>query len=489
MIKTNRHYSAAIQRWQQRRVLRSLKREAPTQLKREKEQLAQLWDGNPAAQCATLFDRFKRWPPPDANPEEVADEVDRAIMVASSLFEQNVTTHYADLYANRLVVRTTELAEELAALYPDNAAVILQKLSQNDGEISRRFNQAIRDALAEDHTDRVEVRARIKQLIGNSERFRKLLTPGFFRKYGSSLFGGGAALALHELLPDLVKGPWIEYQTGKFAARVFDSFKTKGDQDFVESFGKAMALLPALCEGIDARVGRGLCAVFDGYIEHKLKHQRAISDVLLELSHARCNLEPGISWFKNATRLGSIAASGIWSRSFATAGVVLFIGTLCAVWVYSPVGKKAPATAGSPENQELATAVGKSQMDIGLTLTGTQTAASADHSTAASTALMTPVVSNPPEYLAQPADTVEEKKTATNQAGHRALQSASPDVKEYPLARYAGTPGWYRSPYTGRLYNLRGVRGGGRFGTPTPANCSAVLGKTPRQIQRGVSFH
>src|SRR5256886_16442845 len=31
----------------------------------------------------------------------------------------------------------------------------------------------------------------------------------------------------------------------------------------------------------------------------------------------------------------------------------------------------------------------------------------------------------------------------------------------YPYARWAGTPGLYYSPYTGRVYNLRGVPPGG----------------------------
>ena len=31
----------------------------------------------------------------------------------------------------------------------------------------------------------------------------------------------------------------------------------------------------------------------------------------------------------------------------------------------------------------------------------------------------------------------------------------------FPVARWAGTPGLYCSPYTGRIYNLRGVPPGG----------------------------
>ena len=31
----------------------------------------------------------------------------------------------------------------------------------------------------------------------------------------------------------------------------------------------------------------------------------------------------------------------------------------------------------------------------------------------------------------------------------------------YPLAKWTGTPGFYRSPYTQRVYDLRGIRHGG----------------------------
>lgn len=36
-----------------------------------------------------------------------------------------------------------------------------------------------------------------------------------------------------------------------------------------------------------------------------------------------------------------------------------------------------------------------------------------------------------------------------------------PPAGGYPYARFAGTPGLYYSPYTGRVYNLRGVPHGG----------------------------
>ena len=43
----------------------------------------------------------------------------------------------------------------------------------------------------------------------------------------------------------------------------------------------------------------------------------------------------------------------------------------------------------------------------------------------------------------------------------RAREYGPPPEGGYPIARYAGSPGMYRSPYTGRVYDLRGVPHGG----------------------------
>ena len=47
---------------------------------------------------------------------------------------------------------------------------------------------------------------------------------------------------------------------------------------------------------------------------------------------------------------------------------------------------------------------------------------------------------------------VEENQTA---------RYGPPPPGGYPYARWAGTPGFYYSPYTGRVYDLRGVPHGG----------------------------
>ena len=44
---------------------------------------------------------------------------------------------------------------------------------------------------------------------------------------------------------------------------------------------------------------------------------------------------------------------------------------------------------------------------------------------------------------------------------NQAAQYGPPPPDGYPFARWAGTPGFYYSPYTGRIYNLRGVPPGG----------------------------
>src|SRR5207237_1082639 len=44
---------------------------------------------------------------------------------------------------------------------------------------------------------------------------------------------------------------------------------------------------------------------------------------------------------------------------------------------------------------------------------------------------------------------------------NRAREYGPPPAGGYPLASYSGTPGMFRSPYTGRIYDLRGVPPGG----------------------------
>ena len=43
----------------------------------------------------------------------------------------------------------------------------------------------------------------------------------------------------------------------------------------------------------------------------------------------------------------------------------------------------------------------------------------------------------------------------------QAARYGPPPPGGFPLARWAGTPGFYYSPYTGRVYDLRGVPPGG----------------------------
>jgi len=44
---------------------------------------------------------------------------------------------------------------------------------------------------------------------------------------------------------------------------------------------------------------------------------------------------------------------------------------------------------------------------------------------------------------------------------NQAAQYGPPPRGGYPFARWAGRPGFYYSPYTGRIYDLRGVPPGG----------------------------
>jgi hypothetical protein len=44
---------------------------------------------------------------------------------------------------------------------------------------------------------------------------------------------------------------------------------------------------------------------------------------------------------------------------------------------------------------------------------------------------------------------------------NQAARYGPPPPGGFPYARWAGTPGFYYSPYTGRVYDLRGVPAGG----------------------------
>jgi hypothetical protein len=102
-ITTDPRYREARRRSRQRRAINRLERALPEQLKKEKEGLCALWDSNPAARCAAIFNGFKRPAKKADSTEELADRVDRAIDAASSLFGQDFVSRYADLYGNRLV--------------------------------------------------------------------------------------------------------------------------------------------------------------------------------------------------------------------------------------------------------------------------------------------------------------------------------------------------------------------------------------------------
>ena len=490
--KTNPHSAGAIKTWQQRWVIWWLRPQAPKQLKQEKQRLCDLWSGNPAAECATIFNRFKQWPPSDANPKEVADEVERDITVAASLLQQNFTSRYAHIYANRLVVKTTEVAEQLAGQYPEHATLILERLAQNDTQISQRFDEAIRDALSQVEADREVIRAHINQLRDNLPRLRELLTPGFFRKYSGILFGTGVTFVLHSLLPDWIKGFWVEYKTTQFARGIWNNFRSKVDQEFAESFGKALSVdLPALCEHLDAKVRESLSRVVDRYIDHKLKQQREILDVLLELSRAKCDVESGICWFRNAISTDTRSTLASWPGLFAGAGVLVFISAACAVWLYLPGATKAPATNPSPENKQVTAIAAKSEIDTASASLGNVTSTSADQPSPAPTAAITPETSTAsgmldPTELRPTEVTVAQKNIAIEQRQHQAVHSGSPPAGKYPFARHAERPGFYYSPYTGRVYDLRRVADGGLVRDPNTGQLfrrpAAITPETPTAI-------
>jgi hypothetical protein len=459
VIKRSARCAIARKRWQQRRAIRRLKRQLPEQCQQEKQRLCELWNDNPAAQCTTIFNRFERWPPSNANPEEVADEVERAITVAWSVFERDYTSRYADLYAKRLVVRTTEAAEQLAAQYPENAGLILQRVAENDAEISRRLEECIRDALSQADGDRELIRAHITQLKEDLPQLRRVLTPSLLSKMSPILVGaatGGilGALGLHSL--------FLTFKASQFTAGRWVAWKSKEDEEFADRFSKQLTQqLPTLCEDLNVKVRQSLAAAIDCYIQHKFKLEQGVLDVLDGLSHAKCDVESGICWFRNAFATDASSKLASWSGLFAGAGVLVFIAAASAVWLYSPHTTKAPATMPSPENKEATAVAAQSQLDTGGALAGTATSTSADQPSPAPSAMITSEPPNASGMLRPTEATIGQKKTAIEQRAHQAVHSDSPTEGKYPFARRAERPGFYHSPYTGRVYDLRRVAEGG----------------------------
>jgi hypothetical protein len=461
VIERSARCAIARKTWQQRRAILRLKREISEQLGREKERLGALWNGNPAAQCVIIFKRFKHRER-KLSLQELADDTDHAIKDAFSLFREDFLRRYADLYADHLVVQTTEIAKQLAGQYPEHASLILERLTENDTEISRRLDEAIRDALSQGEEDQELIRTQLNQLTQDSARFRRVISPGIVERYTGDLVGVAVDAVLEHFGSSWLTG----MRGGLLARRMWKGWRSKADREFGGSFVTILTeQLPALCERMDSRVCRSLSGALDVYIQHKLKHEQAILDVLLELSHGKCDAESGISWFRNAFATDASSTAVSWSGLFARGGVLAFIAAASAVWLYSPHPTKAPATIPSRENKEAIAPATQSQTDTGGALPVTATGPSSNQPTPISA--ITPATSNTSRIPRPTEATVAQKKTAVEQSReHQEIHPDSLAEGKYPIARRAERSGFYYSPYTGRVYDLRRVAHGGLVRDP-----------------------
>jgi hypothetical protein len=367
------------------------------------------------------------------------------------------------LYANRLVVQTTEIAKQLAGQYPEHASLILQRLTENDTEISRRLVEAIRDALSQGEEDQELIRAQLSQLMEDSAHFRRVIIPGIVQRHTGDLVGVAVDAVLEHFGSSWLTG----MRGGLLARRMWKGWRSKADREFGDSFVTILTeQLPALCERMDSGVRQSLSGALDAYIEHKLKHEQATLDVLLDLSHAKCDVESGICWFRNAFAIDASSTLVSWSGFFAGAGVLAFIAAASAVWLYSPHATKAPATMPSPENKQATAVAAQSQLDTGVALPVAATGTSANQPTPTPIAAITPATSNASGIPRPTEATVGQKKAAIEQREHQAVHSDSPAEGKYPFARRAERPGFYYSPYTGRVYDLRRVAKGGLVRDP-----------------------
>ena len=155
---------------------------------------------------------------------------------------------------------------------------------------------------------------------------------------------------------------------------------------------------------------------------------------------------------------------------------------------YSRLETKAPAIAGSPEQQQVPAMEERSQMDIEVTLTPIGTITSADQSTPAPAVVMTPVTPKPPEYLASRADTVEKKR-----------RQIEPSIEHYnrlhlmPISirsrAMLDRPGCTTAHILAALTIYAAFESVDWFGTQLLANCSADLGERSNQIHSAVNLH
>jgi hypothetical protein len=268
---------------------------------------------------------------------------------------------------------------------------------------------------------------------------------------------------------------------------MWSNYMNKAEQEFGESFVNVlMQELPTVCERTNARVRQSLSSVLDDYIEHELRHNGEILNVLLELSAAECDVEPGVSWFKNASGLDS--SYPLLSQPLVATSVIAFIAA-CAVVFYSHHATKAPATERLAENKEVTAVAARSQIDTDVTMADTSTSTSADQPTPAPTVAATPAMPTASEIIRPTGITTAQKKTAIDRREHETVQSGSPLVGKYPFARRAEKPGFYYSPYSGRVYDLHNVTEGGLVRDPDTGQLFRRPGQKKRSEARDMQTH
>jgi hypothetical protein len=295
-LKLDPAFAASFRRWRQRHVLRRLKRRLPAQIAQERRRLYAAWDKNPAAQCATIFNRFRN-PSKKVAMTQLADDVDAAIGLGCSLFETDFLGRYGDRLDSLLEVQTAEMAKSLAAQQPTNAAYVIHKLAQNDEQLLQGFDAAIRQALAEGRRDFGIIQAHLEQLRENAPRFRRILTPGFFSQIGNMIIGAltGAALGAIGIDSD-----FLIQKSAQFTAGTWSDWRGKANEEFGNKFCEAMEEVPIVCENMDAAVRRSLTVALDNYLEHRLRHQNTTLGALLDLSLAGWDVGHSISYFQDS---------------------------------------------------------------------------------------------------------------------------------------------------------------------------------------------
>lgn len=263
-------------------------------IEQERLRFSAAWKENPAAQCATIFNRFNTLPK-RADVNEVTKDLDFSIQSAIRLFESDFLARYGDLYDGLLTVRTSTLVEALVSQQPENGEFLRQELGQDDDHLFETFDASIRGALAHGENYVDTIRTHVIQLNDGLDRFRRTLNPGFLSMVIPTVVRVLTAGTLDHFG---VESGWVQGVSARFTSGIWTNWKKKSDEEFLEDFGHAVEELPVVCLRMDKEVRLFLMAAVEPYLNYRLQYQKAILCALQDMSRAGWDVSACITYLR-----------------------------------------------------------------------------------------------------------------------------------------------------------------------------------------------